>query len=165
MTWWQQGGPLMWLLSAVGVVLAAVLLERTLALHQRAAGDAERADELAGLLATGGSDAAAVIAAGETLELTRGLWLARALCAALPLIGLLGTVTGIADAFAGIAATPGAVRSAGAGVATALITTQYAIALAIPGLAIEAWLRRRARLLAEGFAGAVALHRSSGAPR
>lgn len=160
MTWWQAGGPLMYLLTAIGTVLAAVLVERALALHHRAATGSARAGELAGLLAAGGPEAAQVIAAGETLELTRGLWLARALCAALPLVGLLGTVGGISEAFAGVAAAPGAVRAAGAGVSTALVTTQYAIALAVPGLAAEAWLRHRARQLGDGLAAAVALHRS-----
>lgn len=160
MSWWQAGGPLMYLITAIGVVLAAVLIERALALHRDAASSPERHRELTGLLRSGDSAAAEVIAAGETLELTRGLWLARTLCAALPLIGLLGTVAGISDAFAGVAASPGAIRSAGAGVATALVTTQYAIALAVPGLAIEAWLRHRARRIGDDLAAAVALHRS-----
>ncbi|TVR14012.1 MAG: MotA/TolQ/ExbB proton channel family protein [Planctomycetota bacterium] len=65
----------------------------------------------------------------------RGHWLglAAALVTAAPLLGLLGTVSGLIDSFAALAITADA-RSAGAGIGRALTTTQMGLLIAVPGL-------------------------------
>ncbi len=110
--WWQAGGAVMPLIAVLGIVLGAVVAERLLALRDP------------------GQDPA------------RRLWLVRVLTAALPLVGLAGTVHGLVAAFGAMGTDP---RLAGGGVSSALVATQYALALAIPGILAEALLRRRAR--------------------
>lgn len=61
------------------------------------------------------------------------LGLAAALVTAAPLLGLLGTVSGLIDSFAALAITADA-RSAGAGIGRALTTTQIGLLIAVPGL-------------------------------
>lgn len=80
----------------------------------------------------------------------------RGLVAAAPLLGLLGTVNGIVQAFDGMLVT-GGVEQMSAGIGRALRTTQYGLALAAPGLLLERVLSRwaeRAELL-RGDVGAV----------
>lgn len=77
------------------------------------------------------------------LNAEQGHWLgvAAALVAVAPLLGLLGTVSGLIDSFGalGHAADP---RAAGPGIARALYTTQLGLLIAIPGLIALALLRR-----------------------
>ena len=64
---------------------------------------------------------------------------------AAPLLGLLGTVTGLAKVFSGFPAT-GASPDAGAfseGIAMALLTTIIGLAIAIPALVGHAFLLRK----------------------
>ena len=60
----------------------------------------------------------------------------RRLIVVIPLVGLLGTVTGISVAFQNLIGGPGGGMSGG--IAQALITTQYGLALAIPAAVLEA---------------------------
>ncbi|MEK7414267.1 MAG: MotA/TolQ/ExbB proton channel family protein [Planctomycetota bacterium] len=150
MTWWHAGGVLMPVILLVGMLLYIVLAERALALYRRRSH----------ILAHVDGESIRAIATDTTVELTRGLWLARVLCAVLPLLGLIGTVMGISGSFASLANEPSGFQQAGAGVSTALISTQYALALAVPGLILEAWLRASVRRHADGIAIAVARSRS-----
>jgi biopolymer transport protein ExbB/TolQ len=77
----------------------------------------------------------------HTRDTTGSLTMLRALVAATPLLGLLGKVTGITGTFDAIAAgQPG--TAAGAGIAQALRTTQFGLAMAGPALLAERWLTR-----------------------
>ena len=74
-------------------------------------------------------------------------WLAD-IAAIAPLVGLLGTVLGMFQAFGGIASDV----AAGAkpvvlaqGVSQAIVTTIFGLVVAIPSLLAHAWFRRRAR--------------------
>lgn len=81
-----------------------------------------------------------------------------AVCAAsAPLLGLLGTVTGIIDTFKLITVFgSGDVKSLSGGISEALITTKFGLIVAIPSLLIHAYLSRRARgMLSDMEAAAV----------
>lgn len=77
-----------------------------------------------------------------------------------PLLGLLGTVLGIADAFAAVEQTGiGKVESTealAAGIKVALYTTIFGLFVAIPATLVGAWLQAKARRLGGAIAAAVA---------
>ena len=70
-----------------------------------------------------------------------------AICAAsAPLLGLLGTVTGIINTFKLITVFgSGDVKSLSGGISEALITTKFGLVVAIPSLLLHAYLSRKAR--------------------
>lgn len=70
-----------------------------------------------------------------------------AICAAsAPLLGLLGTVTGIINTFKQITVFgSGDVKQLSGGISEALITTKFGLIVAIPSLLLHAYLSRRAR--------------------
>ncbi len=66
--------------------------------------------------------------------------------AAAPLVGLLGTVTGIINTFAQITIYgSGDVKSLSGGISEALITTKFGLIVAIPSLLLHAYLARKAK--------------------
>jgi biopolymer transport protein ExbB len=84
---------------------------------------------------------------------------------AAPLLGLLGTVTGMINTFKLITVFgTGDPKTLSSGISEALITTEYGLIVAIPSLLIYAWLSRRARRLVDGMekAGVAFLNRLSG---
>ena len=79
-----------------------------------------------------------------------GTWLGvlPILLSALPLLGLLGTITGLLTTFRAMAAANELNQSfVSSGIAEALITTQLGLIMVIPGLLLCSWLRRRYREL------------------
>lgn len=153
LVWWSGGDLLMPVMLAVAVVLYAILIERTCVLW-----GARRAHRTGELLATVRRDddprwrawAARFIALSEADDLRRGFGVIHALTASLPLLGLLGTVTGMVGTFGQLSAGGGLPASrASAGISLALTATQYGMALAIPAV-LWAWLlSRRVELLIE----------------
>lgn len=103
---------------------------------------------LAGVLAIGKTDEqreAAMESAllAEAPKLERSLSLLGALAGVAPLLGLLGTVSGMITTFDTIsAAGTGNPRLLSGGISEALITTQLGLMVAIPLLLAHAWLRR-----------------------
>ena len=98
----------------------------------------------------------------ETSQLSRGLTMLAVLAGVAPLLGLLGTVTGMIDMFSVIAAQgSGNARSLSGGISEALICTQAGMLAAIPLLIAHAWLSRRAErrthLLEEAACGVLGL--------
>jgi biopolymer transport protein ExbB len=85
---------------------------------------------------------------GIRRSLTDRLAVVGALAAVAPLLGLLGTVTGMITTFdvMSIFGT-GNARAMAGGISEALITTQTGLLVAIPGLYMKAFLDRRARNL------------------
>jgi biopolymer transport protein ExbB len=158
--WWRGGDILMPIMFAVALVLYTLLAERSIVLwsiRRR-----QRRDDLLGMLRSehrGERDghwrafAARYVALAEELELSRGFMLMRALTASLPLLGLLGTVTGMVDTFGQLGVTglsSGVVaQNASAGIGLALTATQYGMALAIPAVAWEWALGRRVAQLTQ----------------
>ncbi|MBA3700660.1 MAG: MotA/TolQ/ExbB proton channel family protein [Planctomycetes bacterium] len=98
----------------------------------------------------------------ETGQLTRGLPAIAVLAGVAPLLGLLGTVTGMIDMFAVIAAQgSGNAKSLSGGISEALVCTQAGMLAAIPLLLLHAWLARladrRSQLLEEAACGVLGL--------
>ncbi len=101
----------------------------------------------------------------EAPPLQRGLTLLLLLASIAPLLGLLGTVTGMIDLFSVIGAQgSGNARSLSGGISEALITTQAGMFVAVPLLVAHALLNRAAerRILvleeaASGLLGAAAM--------
>jgi biopolymer transport protein ExbB len=80
----------------------------------------------------------------EIKKMERGLGLLDVIITAAPLLGLLGTVTGIIDSFNVLAVAqglPSAVELS-RGIAEALITTAFGLIIAIPSLFLMHWLNR-----------------------
>lgn len=154
--WWAGGDLLMYVMAGVAIVLYALIGERSWALFGPDSRRARRQDELHQLLSSGSDHqrtwAAQFVGLAEEIELTRGLALIRALTTSLPLLGLLGTVSGMVVTFSGLAQISGpgsaaVAREASAGIGLALTATQYGMGLAIPGLLAEWLLRRRVERL------------------
>ena len=73
----------------------------------------------------------------------------RTLVVVAPLLGLLGTVSGMVETFSALAGDPDAGDSVAGGISEALVTTQFGLILAIPGTLVGRWLDRLAnRILA-----------------
>ena len=138
---WNYGGPLMWVLAFFSVMALAVMIylwyaHRTGICVPEAVSRIRAAKDPA---AEGGRIADAMMASVD--------WLAD-IAAIAPLVGLLGTVLGMFQAFGGIASDV----SAGAkpvvlaqGVSQAIVTTIFGLVVAIPCLAAYAVFRRRAQ--------------------
>jgi len=105
----------------------------------------------------------------ETPPLERGLGLVKLISAVAPLLGLLGTVTGMIVTFQAITQSGGGdSRLMADGISQALVTTVQGLVVAIPMLFLHSLLAGRSKaliqLLEQQSAGLVALH-LSGAPR
>lgn len=142
---WNYGGPLMWVLAMFSVVALSVMLYLFFA-HNKGSFikiSLERLKAAKDPEAEGARIAARVYASVD--------WLAD-IAAIAPLVGLLGTVLGMFQAFGGIATDV----AAGAkpvvlaqGVSQAIVTTIFGLVVAIPSLLAHAFFRRRAaRLIA-----------------
>ena len=136
---WAYGGFLMWVLAAISVFALAVILYLWVAQMRpvflpsalkrlQVAKDVEAEGRRIAIRANAAVD-----------------WLAD-VAAIAPLVGLLGTVLGMFQAFGGIASDV----SAGAkpvvlaqGVSQAIVTTIFGLVIAIPALAAYAFFRRR----------------------
>ena len=98
----------------------------------------------------------------ESAALARGLPAIAVLAAIAPLLGLLGTVTGMIDLFGVIAqAGSGGAKAVSGGISEALICTQAGMLAAIPLLVAHAWLGRladrRSQVLEEAACGVLGL--------
>jgi len=79
-------------------------------------------------------------------DVTRALRLLGASVTAAPLVGLLGTVHGLITLFAGFQGQGAFDRDAMThGVGQALFTTEFGLAIAVPGLVLQAAIRRSLR--------------------
>lgn len=89
----------------------------------------------------------------EVSRMERGIFLLEVVIGAAPLIGLLGTVTGLTQVFSGFSAETGLPDPTTfiMGIALALNTTILGLSIAIPALAAHAYLLRRVESLAAGI--------------
>ncbi|MDQ8193070.1 MotA/TolQ/ExbB proton channel family protein [Coraliomargarita sp. SDUM461004] len=96
------------------------------------------------------ADALKAYARLEVSRMERGVFLLEVVIGAAPLIGLLGTVTGLTQVFSGFSAETGLPDPATfiRGIALALNTTILGLAIAIPALAAHAYVLRRVESLA-----------------
>ena len=130
LAWFGDGGPVMAVLSVLAVVLAFLMVERLLDVRARCR---ERRGAARGTR----SSAEEVSVMG-----LRRMGMIRACILAAPLIGLFGTVTGMIETFESIM-RGGYLGEMSAGISKALLTTQYGLAIAVPGLIGESVLKRR----------------------
>lgn len=80
----------------------------------------------------------------KVVELERHVPTILMLASVAPLLGLLGTVTGMITTFNAISQVgTGNPRPLAAGISEALITTEFGLAVAIPGLMLGGYLQRR----------------------
>ena len=138
---WNYGGPLMWVLAFFSVMALAAMLCLWYA-HRPGICIPEAVSRIRAArdpAAEGGRIADAMLASVD--------WLAD-IAAITPLVGLLGTVLGMFQAFGGIASDV----SAGAkpvvlaqGVSQAIVTTIFGLVVAIPSQFAHAYFRRRAQ--------------------
>lgn len=174
-TTFERGGPVMWPLLALSVVTVALIIERAIywSLTHRPGrsrwvalcAERLRAGDSAGALVLARADptvygrlvrslaerpAHAALAVELTEEHRPGLdrfgaWLSTAITAA-PLLGILGTVTGIIKSFELLGQTSGVsdIDSVAAGIAEALITTAFGLIIAL--LALFPYMMHRAHV-------------------
>ena len=138
---WNYGGPLMWVLAFFSVWALALMIY--LWYSQRAGVVIPEA--VSRICASKDPESEGGRVADRLMSQVE--WLAD-LGAIAPLVGLLGTVLGMFQAFGGIASDV----SAGAkpmvlaqGVSQAIVTTIFGLAVAIPALLAYAFFRRRAQ--------------------
>ena len=137
---WNYGGPLMWVLAFFSVMALTVMLYLWL-VQRKGAFVREGLDRLRGAKDPAAEGARIAERAYAAVD-----WLAD-IAAIAPLVGLLGTVLGMFQAFGGIAAdvTAGAKPVVLAqGVSQAIVTTIFGLVVAIPCLLMHAIFRRRA---------------------
>lgn len=90
---------------------------------------------------------------GDPAEHTRHAVLIRSVTAIAPLVGLLGTVTGMIETFDSLTSMSMFKSSGGiaGGISAALVSTQMGLAVAIPGLIAGRLLDRRAARVVEAL--------------
>lgn len=97
-----------------------------------------------------GAEAIKAFARLEISRMERGLFLLEVVVGVAPLLGLLGTVTGLTRVFGGFSVETGLPEPEAfiTGIALALNTTILGLAIAIPALAAHSYLMRRVDALA-----------------
>ena len=146
----RQGGAVMVPLGVLAWLCLAVLLERILffARHGRRR-EAQRLREALRALPEGEEGRRVEVARGFLEQAKRGLSLLAVSASVAPLLGLLGTVTGMIRAFQQITLHgTGDPRLLAGGISEALVTTEAGLLVAIPAMLFHAWCVRRNRRLA-----------------
>ncbi len=162
----EGAGIFIWPLGVCSILVVFLLLERALALLPSKVApesilklvregrakelNSEAADSAAGRLVLRWKEGATgevlkAYARAELVRLQRGFFLIDSIVAAAPLLGLLGTVTGLATLFPeqGLPDSQTLTR----GVGLALSTTMIGLCIAIPALLGANWLGRRVEVL------------------
>lgn len=158
-------GSFIWPLGACSLLAVFLVVERFLALRtervippevfaaamrgEAAAGSAGGDSAAARLVASWRSgvsgEALKALARAEVVRLQRGLHLLDSVVAAAPLLGLLGTVAGLASLFPAQGMPDQTTLTRGVGLA--LSTTMIGLFIAIPALVASNWLHRRLEVL------------------
>jgi biopolymer transport protein ExbB len=141
------GGPVMWPLLAVSLLLWTLVLERYWFFLRTLPKFLERP------VPPPHSPAATIRMAEMKIALRRHLRLIKTLSGILPMLGLLGTVTGIIETFDLIRVFGSAeTRIVARGVSQALITTLAGLVMGLFGVAVGYNLNRRARAFERRYA-------------
>ncbi len=142
--YWRDGGILLIPIALVSFGIWACWLRLRAALRRAVQAARRREQELDTSLGGGVGAAQGDAEARRRFEsgmraareqLNREVFLLKSLTAAAPLLGLLGTVTGMVDTFTAVSrhGADGAVLVA-EGIRTALLTTQFGLVAALPGV-------------------------------
>ncbi len=146
----ELGGEVLFAIAAVALVMWCLIFERLIYLYvahgvraRRALADWESRRERNSWHAHRIREA---LISRVAVELERRLPLLKACIAVCPLLGLLGTVTGMVEVFEVIAISgSGNPRSMAQGVAKATVPTMAGMVAALSGFAVSAYLQQRAR--------------------
>ncbi len=153
-TFLRGGGPVLFLLLALGTWLWTILGLRALVLARGYEGPAEevwtRPPDKPGVVTRAleaARSANTVREARSEIERVRATLRrfrrsVRIISATAPMLGLIGTVMGMIRTFDALGQS-GATEGVAAGISEALITTEVGLALAIPGLIVGVYLDRR----------------------
>ena len=133
------GGPVLWVIGAVATCMGFIIVERYWYVYLvfPASGRAtlRRWRDCAGMAAAPAQRVRQAMVSEARLSLSRMLPLLKALVALCPLLGLLGTVTGMIQVFDVVAALgTGNARAMAAGISRATIPTMAGLLVALPGL-------------------------------
>jgi len=153
----ELGGPVLYLIGFVLLVMWALIFERIFYLNFRHKKNVKNAVGIWNARKDRGSWNAhqirerliSVVSSG----LDKRIDLIQTLVALCPLLGLLGTVTGMIEVFGAMAGTDsGSARSMAAGVAKATVPTMAGMVAAISGLGFGSYLLRKANAEREELA-------------
>ncbi len=169
--WVKAGGPIVIVILLLGGLAACSALWRGVALWRTNAGEPaarDRADIWLGPSAERSSDPEAALdrlATRAEATFLKGQTFLGVVVAVAPLLGLLGTVTGMITTFDALTRTGGGeIGGLSAGISEALITTEAGLIAAIPLLLLHALIGARARRLIDATldAGGLVLSLSGG---
>lgn len=157
-------GSFIWPLGACSLLAVFLIVERCLALRSdrvippevfaavmrgeaagQAGGDSAAARLVSSWRSGVSGEALKALARAEVVRLQRGLHLLDSVVAAAPLLGLLGTVAGLASLFPAQGMPDQTTLTRGVGLA--LSTTMIGLFIAIPSLVAANWLHRRLEVL------------------
>ena len=164
---WNKGGWAMWVLAVIAMTMFAVGIHVLLKLRATRFSSVpesrwrrwidqprERRGPIGSLidyLTTGKTleetrDIFAQVRMTEAMPFERDLRVMKVCVSAAPLVGLLGTVTGMLSTFGALASGGGSDQTMGniaAGISEALVTTETGLVVALPGLFFQHQLARR----------------------
>lgn len=147
----DSGGHVLWIIFLVSLLLWCLIIERYVYLRMVYPGELQtvvaawrrRADQSSWFA----HKIRVALISQLSLRLTRWLALIRSLIAICPLLGLLGTVTGMIHVFDVIAVTgSGNARAMASGISLATIPTMAGLVVALSGLFFSVRLAQRASL-------------------
>jgi biopolymer transport protein ExbB len=164
----DAGGPVLWLIGAVAALMGAVIIERYWYVYlvfpearRRYLGQWQ---QRRGLGVRQAQQLRQAMVSQARLELQGLLPLLKTLVALCPLLGLLGTVTGMIGVFDVVAALgTGNARAMASGISRATIPTMSGVVVALPGLYFSMQLEQLTRRKADQLGDRLRLAR--GQPR
>jgi biopolymer transport protein ExbB len=155
MTFMETGGDVLWAIAAITLFMWALIFERIgyfMALHKRVVGESiqtwesrpERRSWTAHQIRDG-------MVSRAVAQITGTLPLIQTCVMLCPLLGLLGTVTGMITVFDAMATVGGNARSMAAGVSMATIPTMAGMIASLSGLVAAEILKRKVSFEIELF--------------
>jgi biopolymer transport protein ExbB len=143
-TFMEAGGDVLYLIAAATFVMWALIFERTVYIHRDHVQDVGRALALWESRPERNSDYARMIRDRLISEvnsrLTVNMGFIKTLISLLPLLGLLGTVTGMVQVFEAMATSGGNARTMAAGVSAATIPTMSGMVATLSGVLANTFL-------------------------
>ena len=143
----ERGGPVMWILAGVSLVIWTGLLEHLFYLRETLPSLSRKARELGqSLPGTRSERLRRMVLSQSRARLERSLPIWRTLVTLCPLLGLMGTVLGMIQVFDSIAVLGTAdPRALSTGISQAVLTTMAGLMIALPGLYLVNFVERRIR--------------------
>jgi biopolymer transport protein ExbB len=152
----EQGGNVLLAIAFVTAVMWSLIVERIFYFRRGFRREVERVQKFWDARADHGSWASKkirrVLISDVRMDLNAGLSLIGTLVAVCPMLGLLGTVTGMIEVFDVMAAGGGNTRGMAAGVSKATLPTMAGMVAAISGMLFHVQLERFAESASEQLA-------------